>query len=68
MARGQQPPNYHCCALAAAEVPWHTFLIASSVLVAVWIVGIVWYVINPLAMSMSQIEGREGMRSSDGIQ
>ncbi|CAE7715721.1 PRPF19, partial [Symbiodinium sp. CCMP2456] len=33
----------------AGQVPWHTFLLASSVLVAVWIVGIVWYVINPLA-------------------
>jgi len=41
----------------AGQVPWHTFLLASSVLVAVWIVGIVWYVINPLALSRKESVG-----------
>ena len=33
-----------------AEVPWQTFCGASTVLVTVWMVGIGWYVVNPLAM------------------
>lgn len=38
----RQPPG---------QVPWHTFCGASSVLVSVWLVGIGWYVLNPLAMN-----------------
>ena len=32
------------------QVPWYTFCGASTVLVTVWMVGIGWYVVNPLAM------------------
>ncbi|CAK9035869.1 unnamed protein product [Durusdinium trenchii] len=37
----KQPPG---------QVPWQTFCGASTVLVTVWMVGIGWYVVNPLAM------------------
>ena len=35
------------------QVPWHTVFIASSVLVTVWVVGIVWYVLYPIATHKS---------------
>ena len=38
----RQPPG---------QVPWQTFCGASCVLVTVWMIGIGWYVVNPLAVN-----------------
>lgn len=49
----RQPPG---------QVPWYTFCGASTVLVTVWMVGIGWYVVNPLAMNSTRKKSR--MKSS----
>lgn len=45
----RQPPG---------QVPWYTFCGASTVLVTVWMVGIGWYVVNPLAMNSTRKKAR----------